>query len=93
MKILDKQTKKYDFIFWQGEGESEPTSNMLGAVNARFLADFELVLLSEKDQCKISQFNLLAKRERQLLRMLAEEKEKYYAGVLNQAYKRAKKGK
>ena len=25
--------------------------------------------------------------------MLAEEKEKYYAGVLNQAYKRAKKGK
>ena len=69
------------------------TSNMLGAVNAGFLADFELVLLSEEDQCKISQFNLLAKRERQLLRMLAEEKEKYYAGVLNQAYKRAKKGK
>ena len=25
--------------------------------------------------------------------LLAEEKEKYYAGVLNQAYKRAKKGK
>ena len=57
------------------------------------LADFELVLLSVEDQRKISQFNLLAKRERQLLRMLAEEKEKYYAGVLNQAYKRAKKGK
>ena len=69
------------------------TSNMLGAVNARFLADFELVLLSVEDQRKISQFNLLAKRERQLLRMLVEEKEKYYAGVLNQAYKRAKKGK
>ena len=69
------------------------TSNMLGAVNARFLADFELTLLSVEDQRKISQFNLLAKRERQLLRMLADEKEKYYAGVLNQAYKRAKKGK
>lgn len=69
------------------------TSNMLGAVNARFLADFELALLSVEDQRKISQFNLLAKRERQLLRMLADEKEKYYAGVLNQAYKRAKKGK
>ena len=69
------------------------TSNMLGAVNARFLADFELALLSVEDQRKISQFNLLAKKERQLLRMLAEEKEKYYAGVLNQAYKRAKKGK
>ena len=69
------------------------TSNMLGAVNARFLADFDLTLLSVENQHKISQFNLLAKRECQLLRMLAEEKEKYYAGVLNQAYKRAKKGK
>ena len=77
-----------EYLFYENA-----TSNMLGAVKARFLADFELVLLSEEDQCKISQFNLLAKRERQLLRMLAEEKEKYYAGVLNQAYKRAKKGK
>ena len=66
---------------------------MLGAVNARFLADFELALLSVEDQRKISQFNLLVKRECQLLRMLADEKEEYYAGVLNQAYKRAKKGK
>ena len=69
------------------------TSNMLGAVNARFLADFELAILSVEDQRKIAQFNLMAKRERQLLRMLADEKQKYYAGVLNQAYKRAKKGK
>ena len=89
-----------EYLFWLLNTEKikrkiyeNATSNMLGAVNARFLADFELVLLSEEDQCKISQFNLLAKRERQLLRMLAEEKEKYYAGVLNQAYKRAKKGK
>ena len=89
-----------EYLFWLLNTEKikrkiyeNATSNMLGAVNARFLADFELVLLSEEDQCNISQFNLLAKRERQLLRMLAEEKEKYYAGVLNQAYKRAKKGK
>ena len=89
-----------EYLFWLLNTEKikrkiyeNATSNMLGAVNARFLADFELVLLSVEDQRKISQFNLLAKRERQLLRMLAEEKEKYYAGVLNQAYKRAKKGK
>ena len=89
-----------EYLFWLLNTEKikrkiyeNATSNMLSAVKARFLADFELVLLSEEDQCKISQFNLLAKRERQLLRMLAEEKEKYYAGVLNQAYKRAKKGK
>ena len=66
---------------------------MLGAVNARFLADFELTLLSVEDQHKIAQFNLLAKRECQLLRVLADEKEKYYAGVMDQAYKRAKRGK
>ena len=89
-----------EYLFWLLNTEKikrkiyeNATSNMLGAVNARFLADFELTLLSVEDQRKISQFNLLAKRERQLLRMLAEEKEKYYAGVLNQVYKRAKKGK
>ena len=89
-----------EYLFWLLNTEKikrkiyeNATSNMLGAVNARFLADFELALLSVDDQRKISQFNLLAKRERQLLRMLADEKEKYYASVLNQAYKRAKKGK
>lgn len=89
-----------EYLFWLLNTEKikrkiyeNATSNMLGAVNARFLADFELALLSVEDQRKIAQFNLLAKRERQLLRMLADEKEKYYAGVLNQAYKRAKKGK
>ena len=89
-----------EYLFWLLNTEKikrkiyeNATSNMLGAVNARFLADFELALLSVENQRKISQFNLLAKRERQLLRMLADEKEKYYAGVLKQAYKRAKKGK
>ena len=89
-----------EYLFWLLNTEKikrkiyeNATSNMLGAVNARFLADFDLTLLSVENQHKISQFNLLAKRECQLLRMLAEEKEKYYAGVLNQAYKRAKKGK
>ncbi len=89
-----------EYLFWLLNTEKikrkiyeNATSNMLGAVNARFLADFELDLLSVEDQRKISRFNRLAKREHQLLGMLAEEKEKYYAGVLNQAYKRAKKGK
>ena len=89
-----------EYLFWLLNTEKikrkiykNATSNMLGAVNARFLADFELDLLSVEDQRKISQFNRLAKREHQLLGMLADEKEKYYAGVLNQAYKRAKKGK
>lgn len=88
-----------EYLFWLLNTEKikrkiyeNATSNMLGAVNAKFLADFELAILSVEDQRKIAQFNLMAKRERQLLRMLADEKQKYYVGVLNQAYKRAKKG-
>ena len=50
------------------------TSNMLGAVNAKFLTDFELALLPAEEQRKIARFNLLAKKERQLLKELAEEK-------------------
>ena len=89
-----------EYLFWLLNTEKikrkiyeNATSNMLGAVNAKFLADFELTLLSVEDQRKIAHINLLAKREYQLLKMLADKKEKYYAGVLNEAYKRAKKGK
>ncbi len=69
------------------------TSNMLGAVNTRFLAYFELTVLPVEDQHKIAQLNLLVQKESQLLKVLADEKEKYYAGVLDQVYKRAKRGK
>lgn len=99
IRVVDKGLLP-EYLFWMLNTEKikrkiyeNATSNMLGAVNARFLADFELSILSVEDQRKIAQFNLMTKRERQLLRMLADEKQKYYAGVLNQAYKRAKKGK
>lgn len=69
------------------------TSNMLGAVKAKFLTDFELTILPVEDQYKIAQLNLLAKKERQLLKELATEKEKLYSCLLDQAYKRAKRGK
>ncbi len=68
------------------------TSNMLGAVNTRFLADFELAILSVEAQRKIAQLHLLVQKESQLLKALADEKEKYYAGVLGQVYERAKRG-
>lgn len=69
------------------------TSNMLGAVKAKFLANFELNLISVEAQREIAQLNLLAKRESRLLKELADEKEKFYAGLMTQAYKRAKRGK
>ena len=67
-----------EYLFWLLNTEKikrkiyeNATSNMLGAVNARFLADFDLTLLSVENQHKISQFNLLAKRECQLLMISA----------------------
>lgn len=69
------------------------TSNMLGAVNAKFLMEFELTLLPSEIQQRIAQVNLLAKKEQQLLKELAAEKDKLYSILLNQAYTMAKKGK
>lgn len=69
------------------------TSNMLGAIKAKFLAEFELELLPVEEQRKIAQLHLLAKRESRLLRQLAEEKDKYYTGLLDKAYQRVKRGK
>lgn len=69
------------------------TSNMLGAVNAKFLAGLELSILPTNKQHRIAQLNLLSKRESQLLKELAAEKEKLYAGLLDQAYEKVKRGK
>lgn len=62
-------------------------------VKAKFLANFELNLISVEAQREIAQLNLLAKRESRLLKELADAKEKFYAGLMTQAYKRAKRGK
>ena len=89
-----------EYLFWllntqkvKRKVYENTTSNMLGAVKAKFLMDFELTLLPLEDQYKIAQLNLLAKKESQLLKELATEKEKLYSCRLDQAYKRAKKGK
>lgn len=63
------------------------SGNMLSAVKPTFFADLNVSLLSLADQRKISQLNLLAKRESRLLKRLAEEKEKYYATVIDHAQK------
>lgn len=99
IRINDKQLMP-EYLFWllnttkvKRKIYESTTSNMLGAVKAKFLMDFELTLFSAESQKKIAQLNLLARKESQLLKKLAEEKEKLYSCLLNQAYKRAKKGK
>lgn len=99
IRIEDKRLLP-EYLFWLLNTQKvkrriyeNATSNMLGAVNTRFLADFELTVLLVEDQLKIAQLHMLAQKESYLLKALADEKEQYYAGVLNQAYKRAKRGK
>ena len=99
IRIEDKQLLP-EYLFWLLNTQKmkhkiyeNTTSNMLGAVKAKFLMVFELTLLPAEIQQKIGQINLLAKKERQLLKELSAEKEKLYSSLLNQAYKRAKKGK
>lgn len=81
-------TQKVKRIFYENT-----TSNMLGAVKAKFLMGFELTILPVEVQKKIAQLNLLAKKENQLLKELAAEKEKLYSSLLEQAYKKMKRGK
>ena len=99
IRIEDKQLLP-EYLFWLLNTQKmkhkiyeNTTSNMLGAVKAKFLMEFELTLLPAEIQQKIGQINLLAKKERQLLKELSAEKEKLYSSLLDQAYKRAKKGK
>lgn len=67
-------------------------SNMLGAIKPRYFIDFDVTLLSIADQQRIASMNLLAKRERQLLNELAEEKEKYYALTIEKIQKQMRRG-
>lgn len=69
------------------------TSNVLSAVKAKYFAEFELPLIPLEQQQRIAQINQLARQECRLLKNLAEEKERYYAYIMNQTYKKTKRGK
>ena len=68
------------------------SSNMLGAIKTKFFSDFEVHLLSIKEQRKIAEMNALALREAILLQRLAEEKEKYYGLLIEQTHNEMKRG-
>ena len=63
------------------------SSNMLSAVRPTFFAELEILPLTLSGQEKIAKLYLLAKRETRLLKKLADEKERYYAAVINHAQK------
>ena len=68
------------------------SSNMLGAVKAKFFTDFDVLPLSMEDQRKIAAMNALAIKETQLLHRLACEKERYYNQLIDKIYKETKRG-
>ena len=68
------------------------SSNMLGAVKAKFFTEFDLLPLPMEDQRKIAAMNALAIKETQLLHRLASEKKQYYNQLINNIYEEMKRG-
>ena len=68
------------------------SSNMLGAIKAKYFSDFEVPFLSIAKQQQIAAMNELALKETKLLRKLADEKERYYSLLIDRAYKKMERG-
>lgn len=68
------------------------SGNMLGAIKAKFFAEFEIAPLPISDQQKIAAMNTLALEETRLLRRLADEKERFYSMMINRANNELKRG-
>ncbi len=62
------------------------SSNMLGAIKAGFFSAFELDVPAFNLQQKIADIHQLAMKEAQLLRSLANEKERYYGLMVEQIH-------
>lgn len=68
------------------------SGNMLGAIKAKFFAEFEIAPLPISDQQKIAAMNTLALEETRLLRRLADEKERFYSMIIDRANNELKRG-
>ena len=68
------------------------SSNMLGAINAKYFSNFEVPSLPVAEQQQIAAMNELALKETKLLRQLADEKERYYGLLIDRAHKEMKRG-
>lgn len=68
------------------------SSNMLGAIKAKFFSEFEIAPIPISKQREIAAMNELAKKETRLLRRLADEKERYYSLIIDRAQKEMRRG-
>ena len=74
---IESQAILPEYLFWLLNTQSvkhdiyeNATSNMLGAVNAKFLAEIEVAVLPIKDQYKLAQIYLASRHEIRLLKEL-----------------------
>lgn len=67
------------------------TSTMIGTVKPAYFAEFEVELLPIEKQKKISQLNLLSKKELHLLNELINQKELYNKEAINRIQKEMRK--
>lgn len=90
----DKQKVLPEYLYWllntspvKRKIFANTSSNMLGAIHAKYFVDMPIPTTSIQDQRKIAEINSLAKRERQLLLKLVEEKEALYSRLIDQVQK------
>lgn len=66
--------------------------NMLGAVKATYFSDLEIDVLPVSQQSIIAAIYNLSQKETSLIRALADEKERYYALMLDSVQQKMKRG-
>lgn len=99
--VIRTETKELlpEYLFWlintpdvKRSIYENTSSNMLGAVKAKFFSDFEIQMLSVTKQQIIANMNALALKEAILLRQLANEKDRYYTLLIDHVHKEMKRG-
>lgn len=68
-------------------------STMIGAIKPSFYAEMEIELLTLEEQRKISEMNMLAKKEIHLLERLMGQKELYYKEAIDKVQKEMRRRK
>ena len=88
-----------EYLFWllntaqvKREIYVNTSSNMLGAIKAKYFLEFEIPSLPTDKQKKIADMNALMIKETKLLHRLAEEKECYYNLLISHANEEMKRG-
>ena len=93
----NKNMLKPEYLYWLLNNEEtfktiqkNNFGNILGSIRPQFFSDLEVLLLPLNEQEKISELNLLFKKEQQLLIALKEQKELKAKYILEEYYGKMK---